>query len=71
MHPSGMHRKGQQFAMPEENFLKTGAVADNNVLRAEDRARKMVAIGPAEDFDEVFLTLEIAHQLMNQPECLP
>jgi hypothetical protein len=27
----------------------------------------MVAIGPAEDFDEVFLTLEIAHQLMNQP----
>jgi hypothetical protein len=62
-----LHGKGKQFPVPEQSFLKAGTVADDNILRVEYRARKMMAIGSAENFDQVLLTLEVPQQLMNQP----
>ncbi len=67
MNLPGLHGEGEQFPVPEQSFLKTGAVADDNVLRVEYRAREMMTIGSTENFDQVLLTLEVPHQLMNQP----
>jgi hypothetical protein len=52
--------------MLEENPLETGAIADNDILRAENRTCEVTAIGTTEYFDEIFMTLENAIHLMDQ-----
>lgn len=66
MYLPGVDGERQQVLMPEQNLLKVGTVADNYILRAENRARKVTAIGSAENLDQVFLPFEITHQMMNQ-----
>ena len=66
MNLPGLHGQGQQVPVPDENFFKAGSVAYNDILRAEHGARKMAAIWSTEHFDQVFMALDITHQLLNQ-----
>ncbi len=66
MHLPGMHGKRQQVLVLDESIVKAEAITDDHVLRAENRARKVTAIGAAKDFNQVLFALEIAHQLMYQ-----
>ena len=66
MHLSGMHGKRQQVLVFDESIVKAEAVTDDHVLRAENCARKVTAVGAAKDFNQVLFALEITHQLMYQ-----
>ena len=61
-----MYGKRQQVLMFEKNFLETDSVADDNILRTENCACKVTAIGATEHLDQVFVTCKGTHQLMDQ-----
>ena len=61
-----MYGQRQQILVFEKCIVKIESVTDDHILRAESRARKVTAIGAAKNLDQVFLALEIAHQLMYQ-----
>jgi len=61
-----MYGKGQQILMFEEGIIKVDSITDNHILLAKNCARKVTAIRTAKNFNQVFLTLEVTHQLMYQ-----
>lgn len=66
VHLPGKNRKWEQFAVLDEDFLKTGTVTDDDILGGENRPGKMPAIRPAEYFDKEFMALAGTEQSMNQ-----
>lgn len=66
MHLPGMNGQRQELLMFEESFFQTEAVADDDILWAEDGPGKVAAIRTAENFDQVFGTFKSADKLMNQ-----
>lgn len=49
-----------------QNLLKTDTIADDHISLAEDRPRKVLSVGTEKNLDDILLTLEVAHQLMNR-----
>ncbi len=61
-----VHGERQEVLMSMKHLVEAKAVTDDDVLGAERRAREVAAVGSAENFDEIFPTLDTQQQLVHE-----
>lgn len=56
--------------MPEQSCFLAGAVADDHILRAENRACNVTAVMAAEYFNQIVMPFKIARDLLDKAQAL-